>query len=397
VLRLAFLALLLASLAGTAFAQHEDEEDNEFARRTSTEFTTVAPARERDGLFAAAGTLESLLQLDNILTSGPGYTPFSALFGEAELRGYVAFTELITINGLFRIEQARNQSMSGAFVDQNLYTQRLFAVVNVPPLYVYGGKIHPRFGVAWFSTPGIYGDDFADDYEIQERLGFGIRADARFLGGHHRLTAELFQADASPLGRSPFGPQAGDSGFKRQAVRTLADGGVSNTGAFESFSVAYSVHHFGGVRGLGGNLGIAKQKASATDLRDEWSWVVGAHARFPLTEAIRLLPMVEVVGVKGQAGLDRDTDYVTAGLTLRIGDAWAFGLHGTTRDVRDRSNNDFRTDLLYGLGVAYDLGDGFKDIKFLDGFSLVAGWRHDRRSGIERDTLGLQVRYQRDF
>ncbi len=80
-----------------------------------------------------------------------------------------------------------------------------------------------------------------------------------------------------------------------------------------------------------------------------------------------------------------------------MGDAWAIGVHGSTRDVRDYAANDFRTDLLGGFGVAYDLGDGFKDVKWLDGFSLVAGYRHDRRAGIDRDTVGFQFRYQHDF
>ena len=393
------LILLLSLLATAAQAQLEDEEeDNEFSRRTSTDFVTVPPASEvgPGGIIAAAGTFESLFQVDNILSSGPDYGRFSNLFGEAELRGYIGITQLFTINGLFRLEQVRDQRSGGAFVDENLYVQRLFAVVNVPPLHLYGGKIHPRFGTAWYATPGIYGDDFADDYELQERLGFGMRADVEAFG-HHRLTVEVFQADTTFLGRSPFGPQPGDANFKRQAQRSLADGGVSNTGALESLAVAFSSRNIGGVRGLGANFGWARQKASVLDLRDEYSWVAGLTGRIVLRQGVRLVPMVEYASVKGQAGTDRNTDYLTLGATLRVGDAWAFGVHGSTRDVRDYATNDFRTDLLGGFGVAYDLGDGFKDIKWLDGLSLVAGYRHDRRAGIERDTVGFQIRYQRDF
>ncbi len=396
--RLLALALLFSLLATAAQAQHEDEEDNEFSRRTSTEFMTVPPTSEvgSGGIFAAAATLESLLQVDNILSPGPDYGRFSSLFGEAELRGYIGITQLFTINGLFRLEQVRDQRSGGAFADENFYVQRLFAVINVPPLHLYGGKIHPRFGTAWFAAPGIYGDDFADDYELQERLGFGVRADIEVFG-HHRLTAEVFQADTTFLGRSPFGPQPGDANFKRQAQRSLAEGGVSNTGALESIAVVFSSHHLGNVRGLNSHFGWARQKASALEVRDEYSWVAGLTGRIVLGDGIRLLPMAEYVSVKGQAGTNRNTDYLTLGATLRVGDAWAFGVHGSTRDVRDYAANDFRTDLLGGFSVAYDLGDGFKDVKWLDGFSLVGGYRHDRRAGIERDTVGFQFRYIRDF
>lgn len=394
--RFAYVILAIVASASAVQAQ----EDNEFARRTTTEFMTTPRASEMEpgGVFAAAGKFIGLLQLDNVVGPGTGSTPFSSLFGESELRGYLSITQLFTINGLLRLEQVRDQQNGGAFVDQNLFVQRLFAVVNAAPLHLYGGKIHPRFGMGWYSTPGLYGSDLAEEYELQEKLGFGIRADIRTLG-RHRLTLETFQADTSFLsGTLVPGPQPGDPQVKRQARRSLESGGVSNTGSLDSFAAALSSRRLPGLEGLTTDIGWAMQKASPLDVRDEYSWVAGATWQFPLTKATSLAPLAEFTSIKGQAGANRDTDYLTLAANLRIDAIWAIAVHTTERFVRDYAIGDYRTDWMAGAGVAYDLGERFKDsIRWLNGFSLLAGYRHDRRLGIDRETVGLQLRYERDL
>ena len=393
--RLAYAILAFAASICAVQAQ----EENEFARRTSTEFMTSPRVSETEpgGIFAAAGRFIGLLQLDNVATPASG-APFSSLYAESELRGYVSITQLFTINGLIHLEQVRDQQAGGAFVDENLYVQRLFAVVNAAPLHVYGGKIHPRFGMGWYATPGLYGSDVAEEYELREKLGFGIRADIRTLG-RHRLTLETFQADTSFLSGSLIpGPQPGDPQVKRQARRSLASGGVSNTGALDSFAAALSSRRIPGLPGFGTDIGRAMQKASPLEVRDEYSWVVGATWQFPLTKTTSLAPLAEFTSVKGQAGANRDVDYLTLAANLRIDALWAVAVHTTERFVRDYAAGDYRTDWMAGAGVAYDLGERFKEsIRWLNGFSLLAGFRHDRRLGTDRETIGLQLRYERDL
>lgn len=392
---LACVIFLISVSASTVRAQ-----ENEFARRATTEFTTTPRSSEMEpgGIFAAAGRFTGLLQLDNVVSPGPTYAPFSSLFGESELRGYVSITQLFTVNALLRLEQVRDQQAGGAFVDQNLYVQRLFGVLNAAPLHLYGGKIHPRFGMAWYATPGVYGSDFAEEYELQEKLGAGIRADVRTLG-RHRLTVETFRADTSFLANSLVpGPQPGDPQVKRQARRSLDVGGVSNTSSLDSYAVSLSSRRLPGLPGLATDLGWAMQKASPLDARDEYSWSVGASWPFKLTDAMSLAPLAEFSSIKGQAGTNRDADYLTLAANLRIDEIWALAIHTTQRYVRDYAAADYRTDWLAGAGVAYDLGERFKEsVRWLNGFSLLAGFRHDRRQGVDRETIGLQLRYERDL
>ena len=158
----------------TASASHAQSSDNEFARRASTEFPVSAPSIQPRFITGQAH-IEGLLQLDNFLSNGLGYAPFSALFAEGEARANVNFGSLFSINGLLRVEQVRDQTTGAVFADEAIYIQRLFGVIHVPPLHFYGGKIHPRFGIGWWATPGLYGTDFDEDYELVDKIGAGVR------------------------------------------------------------------------------------------------------------------------------------------------------------------------------------------------------------------------------
>jgi len=385
--------LVLIVTASVSYAQ---SSGNEFAIRSSTEFPVAAPSIE-PRFVTGQVHIEGLFQLDNILSNGPDYAPFSSLFAEGEARGNVNFGRFLTINGLVRLEQVRDQRTGGVFVDEALYVQRLFAVINTPPLYFYGGKIHPRFGIGWWATPGLYGTDFDEDYELVDKIGAGIRWDIQAFG-RHRFTAEAFQADTSFLSNSLIrGAPFGSPGLKRPSALYLANGGPSNTGALESFAFALSGRRVVGVNGFGYDIGWAKQKASPYDVRDEYSWVVSTNWLFNLSDTVVLQPMAEFVSVAGQRGNDRDVNYLTVAAQLRLGPYWTLAAHTTQRYVRDFALNNYYTDWLAGVAVAYDLGQWRDQAPWLEGVSVIAGFRQNRVYGVESQTVGLQIKYAVDF
>lgn len=381
----------IAALILTANASHaQTEAGNEFSTRASTEFPVSAPSTQPRFVTGQAH-IEGLIQLDNVLGIHPDYaSPFSYLFADGEVRANVNFGRFFTVNGLLRLQQETTQTSGGVFADQTLYVQRLFGVINVPPLYFYGGKIHPRFGIGWWATPGLYGTDFDQDYELVDKIGAGVRWDIRAFG-RHRFTAEVFQTDTSFLASSVI------PGAQRLSRLTLQNGGAGNTGALESFAFALSGRRVIGIDGFGYDLGWAKQKASPYDVRDEYSWVVSTNWLLNLSDTVVLQPMAEFVSVSGQSGDNRDVDYLTLAATLRLGEYWALGLHTTQRYVRDYAADSFRTDWLAGFAVAYDLGQWKDRAPWLEGLSVIAGFRQNRIYGIESQTVGLQIKYAVDF
>lgn len=389
---LCFAFLLVAAATNS----HAQTGDNEFARRSSTDFPVSAPSAEPRFVTGQAH-LEGLFQLDSTLSSGPDYAPFSSLFAEGEARGNVNFGRFLTVNGLVRLQQVRDQRTGGVFVDEALYVQRLFAVINVSPLHFYGGKIHPRFGIGWWATPGLYGTDFDEDYELVDKIGVGIRWDINMFG-RHRFTAEAFQADTSFLSNSliqdaPFG----SPGLKRPSPLYLAEGGPSNTGALESFAFALSGRRVVDIEGFGYNIGWVKQKASPYNVRDEYSWVVSTNWLFIINDHVLLQPMAEFASISGQGGNDRDVDYATVAAQLRLGDYWTLAVHTTQRYVRDFAMNNYYTDWLVGAAVAYDLGQWKDRAPWLEGLSVIAGFRQNRIFGVEAQSVGLQIKYAVDF
>ena len=380
----------------TAGDSHAQSSDNEFARRASTEFPVAAPSAEPRFVTGQAH-IEGLLQLDSVLSSRPDYLPFSSLFAEGEARGNVNFGRFLTINALARLEQVRIQTTGGVFVDEALYVQRLFGVINVPPLHFYGGKIHPRFGIGWWATPGLYGTDFDEDYELVEKIGFGIRWDINAFG-RHRFTAEVFQADTSFLSNSLIhDAPIGSVGLTRPSQFSLTYGGPSNTGALESFAFALSGRRVVGVDGFGYDIGWAKQKASPYDVRDEYSWVVSTNWLFILADGVLLQPMAEFASISGQGGNDRNVNYATVATQLRLGDYWTLAAHTTQRYVSNFASNSYYTDWLAGIAVAYDLGQWKDRARWLEGVTVIAGFRQSRVFGVEAQTLGPQIKYAVDF
>ena len=376
-------------------------------RRVAPDTETPAENEHRFGKLAWAAKLETWLQLDNVANSGPPNSLFSSLFGEGTLRGYVNIGEYFTINGLLSLEQVRDQASGGAFVDEALYIQRLYGVINVTPdhaadrpsLHLFGGKTHPRFGMGWYAAPGLYGTDFTEDYELSDKIGFGVRINLKRYG-EHRLTLETFHADNGFLNTNflPGGPPVGDPSAKRAPFGFTVGGEAGDTNRFDNFAAALHSDNLFGIDKLTLEAGWAKQHATPTDVRDEYSRVLGLSWEGPLAPGYVLKPMAEFASLSGQAGLDLDTNYLTLGSELEIRELWVLAVNATWRDVREYDVSDYHTDLTTGATVTHKFGMLLANrMPWAEGFAFSTGYRFDRRSGAERHTVGFQLRYERSL
>lgn len=261
--------------------------------------------------------------------------------------------------------------------DEGLYVESLFLSYRHERFTLRGGKIHPSFGIAWDAAPGIYAVDFAEDYEISERVGLGGSVE---LGtpriGRHTLSADVFFLDHSVLSRSWI--------HDRGRVR-LSDGGVSNTGDLRSFSVTLQGNDIPRLPGFSYHLGFAQQHAGRGGL-NERSLAIGATYRLIVTEALEVELLAEYVGQHGAQGLDQRRGYFTHAASARYR-AWNLALSHTLRrhHIPDARSFD---DHLFQASVGYELPLGF---------SIDVGWRYTRQDRIASHGPGALIRYSYAF
>jgi hypothetical protein len=267
---------------------------------------------------------------------------------------------------------------SRAFEDQGLYAETLGVVYANDLFSVYGGKFNPTFGAAWDVAPGIYGADFAEDYELTERIGFG----GSLTGGNddygfHTLSGNLFFLDTTFLSKSAF--------TNRGRTRK-SDGGVSNTESLESFSVTLDGADMPFLPGLGYTLGVERQEGGKGDPKDELGFVAGLYGAFDVTSETTLEPILEYVYLDNAEGQRQDRQYITVGSAIFRG-PWNLSASYTGRftDPDGESNID---DTLYQVSLGYE---------FDFGLAVDIGYGFTEEEDIDSHTVGLVFAYEFDL
>jgi hypothetical protein len=243
---------------------------------------------------------------------------------------------------------------------------------------VWGGKFSPKFGTAWDAAPGIYGTDFAEDYEFKGRLGFGggLILDHAALG-MHSLSASTFVLDRSVL--------AGAAITKRGRP-VLADGGPSNTQGLQSFHVmlegkklpaleglSYHVSYIHqGVRGGPSERGIALTLAYEGEL--------GGYTIKPLIEYVHFF---NADGVSGQT-----RNYLTTGVSVAR-NGWEFTFSHTFRHTHTPMAGTVRDDLFAVSG-----GYTFKNDVFKNGLGVALGYSYRNEDSAATHTIGVLLTYK---
>lgn len=339
------------------------------------------------------------LQSDQTLNQQGDVGRYNNTYSEPELSWYANVGRYFSLNGVAKMEQVRTVSHTGWLQSEGAWIDELCATVSFDPVRVYGGKIHPTFGKAWDATPGVYGTDFAEDYELTEKIGLGAAVDLP-VPGRHVATAEVFHSDTSLLSNSAVTrPQSDDPRVIRPGKLSGNDGGVGNTGELDNYAASLSGERIPGMRGFAYNVGWALQRGTNIGGEmGEHSYVAGAEWEYPLTGRVTVTPRLEWARVDNQGGADIRADYYTAAVGVEFGLGWSAAIHGTRRRIHDSDAPDEYYDHLYGATIGYDLGSLLKrDVPLLKGLTLEAGYKHERvvREGL--NTVGLLLTYARSF
>ena len=230
------------------------------------------------------------------------------------------------------------------------------------------GRFTPRFGVAWDAAAGLYGRDFAEDYELAER--WGLEAALEFGGqswGSHELGASVFSVDTSPLSGSLL--------TDRGRVRRF-HGGPGNTGRPDSFVVSLD-GSAPGPDGLRYHASFVQQGRGRGDRRTERGLALGVSLPFALPAEFRATAFVEHARIFHAGGVPGDAQYLTSSLELSRGRC--YGAIGFA--LRKTSGGGSGRDRFLEVSGGCRIGLGL---------DLAIAWRAGRDGGVETHGLGLR-------
>lgn len=344
-----------------------------------------APAEEKLAYPLIEGSFVFELENDTVFRD-EGDDEFSDTFNTTELGLDVRFNKYFSLHTDITLEAVdnpdRNPRTPGDnifFEDHGFFFETLHLQAEIDNATFYGGKINPAFGSAWDATPGIYGVDFAEDYELTERIGFGGSYTLKPEGyGEHTLNAALFFADTSGLSRS--------FGTNRGRLRE-EDGGASNTENLESFALALDGGEFENLSGFSYNLGFRYQSAGEGGVDNEIGFAAGAIQEFALNDDLGLTLNGEIAYFDNFDSGESNNLYATigAGLTYNkwFGDA-AFAV----RDISANNGGDDFTDLQFQAGIGREI---------FEKASVELGYRYLREEDNSSHTIGTFFVYETDF
>lgn len=376
------------------------------AQTRSVPQSEPSPAPAGEGLFDSivfGGSYFLNLQVDRTLNKNAGVKPFSNLFFELDdFSWYVNFGKFLSFNGAVKMDQVRTITRASAFRAEGLRVSELYATIYLDPVRLYGGKIHPRFGKAWDINAGLYGSDFAEEYELEEKLGIGLAIDLNGpVFGRHTLAVETFVEDTSFLSNSIFArPRITDADVIRPRRLRRSDGGVGNTGTlFDNFTITLDGDKIAGLPGFAYNFGFERRGGSRVGGEPtERGFVAGFNWEVPLTSRITVTPLLEFAWQRNSGGVAGGTKWLTAGLDVELGKGWGASLYGTLRPVKDKTMPDKFTDHLLGFSVRHDLGALLKrEARWLNGLGIEAGYKHERVARANLNTIGIALTYERSF
>jgi hypothetical protein len=309
-------------------------------------------------------------------------------FVRAELAPTLRFNENWFVDGVFVFEPFDQVGEVNAgddiwFDREGAFIEEIKLNYENGPYAAWAGKFNPGFGRAWDFGRGIWTEDFAEDYEITEKLGVGGSYTFETPSfGEHTVSATTFFADTTILSRGII--------TSRNDV-DLEDGGASNTEDFSSFTISLDGENLAGIENLGYHLGyrsLGEQDKNRDDTTSRESGVsVSVNYAAPVNDNLGFDILAEYAGISNFEGVkDADRDYYSASLITTFYQNWNVTVGGTIRNIDDGTTDI--DDHLLQLSAGYD---------FQNGFTAEAGWRNSRESEIDTDMAGFLLRYQTSF
>lgn len=301
------------------------------------------------------------------------------LFLRTEIAPTVQLNENFFIDGVIVLEpvQEFDADENNTLEETGIFFEELKLNVEYGNWGGFAGKFNPGFGIAWDFGRGIWSEDFAEDYEITERIGFGGSYTLEGQNtGSHTLTASTFFTDTTMLSES-LGVGRGNA--------DKSDGGASNTEDFSSFVISLDGDNVAGIENLYYKLGYRNQSEGDADTGgdDEQGFAVTLGHAFPVTDQVETDILLEYVDIENFDAGANDNTYITASAVTTINEKWNLTLGYTKRDIDGDGGSDIDDHLLQISG-GYDFGQGT---------TFELGWRSTEEDSVDTNIIGGLLRH----
>ncbi|MEZ5690274.1 MAG: hypothetical protein R3D71_01250 [Rickettsiales bacterium] len=311
-------------------------------------------------------------------------------FFRAELAPVLRLSSNIFIDGVLVFEPfaqaaAKNIGDDIWFESNGLFAEEIKINFEYGNYTFWGGKFNPSFGTAWDYGRGIWSEDFAEDYEITEKLGVGGSYDFVTKNfGNHTFSASSFFADTTFLSGSTV---------TKRARTSLKDGGASNTEDFSSFTISLDGENLMGIEDLKYHMAYRflgeqdKNRSGTAD--DETGFAAMLNYGMALDEDLSVDILGEYASLYNFEGVkNSDRNYYSASIVTTIYDNWNITAGYTLRDIKNDGSGGKFDDYLFQLSAGYD---------FQNGLTAETGWRVTEESNVDTDVIGFLIRYTKEF
>lgn len=321
-------------------------------------------------MLSVEGAVE--FEWDNTFDADDPAAEMSDLYNTTELGISLDFGNGFSAASVFVFEPVLDPVDDRTLEDHGLFLENVFLQYSADRFTLYGGKINPVFGTAWDMTPGLYGVDIAEEYELAEMIGVGGDFNMTAFGSwEHVVSGAVFYADTSNLS---------DSWFTERGQTTLADGGPGNTEGLDSYAFAIDGTGLPSMPGLAYHVGYRSLAKGVGDLNDERAVVFGLSRDFELNDDMSVSTIFEFAKLSNTHGGTEDSTFFTTGGSLVCG-PWSYSLaySNFTEDAPAAPGGELET-FQYQLSVGYE---------FENGVALEVGYKMLSEHDEESRTFGV--------
>ncbi|MCQ0094178.1 hypothetical protein [Roseovarius sp. M141] len=314
------------------------------------------------GPFAAEFSVE--IENDTVVDSSDPAIEFSDTYATIEAAITMALGASSSLNLALTFEPIIDATGDRVFEDHGLYAEEFFFAHDFGAGEIILGKFNPAFGIAWDEAPGIFGADFAEDYQLTEQIGGAVLIPFAIGASENVVSVALFNADRSVLSKS-LG--------RRRGPGSLLDGGVGNTSGPDSITITMA----GELGATTYSAGVQNLARGAGDTHDQRGAVVGATHTYDLGRPVELL--AEMAYFTDFAGTSTAAKYGSVGLAAPFGPVTVSGVYAS------RKLDGARIDHLATVTGEMELATNV--------FASL-GYRYGREGADKTHTIGTVIAYE---